>query len=896
MSYTVTCEDYESVIGALPANTAATPYDVVISDGENLVPSAINIDGAERYVNISFEPATIPGNNLSWAFCPDGTTNHPYLVSCDMTNLDFANVTGISSMFYRNTGLKDVTISSLANVQYAQRAFANCSSLEEVSLPAMPEALNVTSMFENCSSLGDVSIGTFGKVTSTEGMFSGCSALTDISVSGLSNVINASGMFSDTAITEADVSELSNVTNATAIFYNCVALAEITVSTVNYGIIVGSLDANTAGTPYNIVIADGENIKSFGLTAENTERYVNLSFNPAVVPDSDLNRLFGSTTGSGLNYLISCDMSNLNLASVISANYMFYKNSNLTTVVLPFMPNLINARFMFTDCTSLTAFSFPAMPELKDAYEMFMGCTALASITVSNLRKLENANSMFKGCPISSIDITSFISVTDAGGLFKGCSALTTVDLSALSNATRVSSMFYDCTSLTSVDLLPLKSAINAERMFTQSGITSVNMQSMSNLETVYDMFYGCTSLQQVALPIMKNVTDASQMFMYCRALKSINVLGMENVIDATNMFFECTFLEEVTVPPAITNAHNMFYNCNKLATVKNMKWDFLNMEDMEDCFVFCSSLAHLYYYADDDPAIQIPSDDWLLYYKEGSSASSGYTLTAYNRYGDEVYSEPLVGTLIYPVGQTNALLFDTQPINCADIIKSPYLYGVNDGHTLDAAGDTFVLLAKNTNKVITNIFDSPAVKKMIESIILKPGMIQMYGGSTAPTGWLMCNGAEVSRTTYAALYAVIGNTYGTPSSNANFKLPDYREAAPVGVGQNERGITHDVFSLGEYKDDCLQNHKHTRGDMEIYGSFSCRSTRGDWDKHADGTFALSSQGTAYNSGSGGVAGAEVINFYASRNWTGSTSDPSTGSHGSVTRGKRLGSNFIIKY
>lgn len=672
MSYTVTCEDYESVIGALPANTTATPYDVIISDGENLAPSAINIDGAERYVNISFEPATIPSNNLSWAFCPDGTTNHPYLVSCDMTNLDFANV--------------------------------------------------------------------------------------------------------------------------------------------------------------------------------------------------------------------------------ISANYMFYKNSNLTTVVLPSMPNLINARFMFTDCTSITAFSFPAMPELKDAYEMFLGCTALASITVSNLRKLENANSMFKDCPISNIDITSFISVTDAGGLFKGCSALTTVDLSALSNATRVSSMFYDCTSLTSVDLLPLESAINAERMFTQSGITSVNMQSMSNLETVYNMFYGCTSLQQVALPIMKNVTDASQMFMYCRALKSINVSGMENVIDATNMFFGCTFLEEVTVPPAITNAHNMFYNCNKLATVKNMKWDFLNMEDMEDCFAFCSSLAHLYYYADDDPAIQIPSDDWLLYYKEGTSASSGYTLTAYNRYGDEVYSEPLVGTLIYPVGQTNALLFDTQPINCADIIKSPYLYGVNDGHTLDAAGDTFVLLAKNTNKVITNIFDSPAVKNMIESIILKPGMIQMYGGSTAPTGWLMCNGAEVSRTTYAALYAVIGNTYGTPSSNANFKLPDYREAAPVGAGQNGRGITHDVFSLGEYKDDCLQNHKHTRGDMEIYGNFSCRSTRGDWDKYADGVFAVSLQGTAYNSGSGSVAGAEVINFYASRNWTGSTSDPSTGSHGSVTRGKRLGSNFIIKY
>lgn len=51
-----------------------------------------------------------------------------------------------------------------------------------------------------------------------------------------------------------------------------------------------------------------------------------------------------------------------------------------------------------------------------------------------------------------------------------------------------------------------------------------------------------------------------------------------------------------------------------------------------------------------------------------------------------------------------------------------------------------------------------------------------MYGGATAPLGgqWAICNGASVSRTTYAALFQVLGTSYG--SSNVNsFNLPDLR-------------------------------------------------------------------------------------------------------------------------
>ena len=69
-------------------------------------------------------------------------------------------------------------------------------------------------------------------------------------------------------------------------------------------------------------------------------------------------------------------------------------------------------------------------------------------------------------------------------------------------------------------------------------------------------------------------------------------------------------------------------------------------------------------------------------------------------------------------------------------------------------------------------------------------GMVQMFAGSTAPTGWLMCNGQAVSRTTYATLFAVIGTTYGTGDGSTTFNVPDMRGRAPIGVGQGS-GLTN---------------------------------------------------------------------------------------------------------
>jgi microcystin-dependent protein len=55
------------------------------------------------------------------------------------------------------------------------------------------------------------------------------------------------------------------------------------------------------------------------------------------------------------------------------------------------------------------------------------------------------------------------------------------------------------------------------------------------------------------------------------------------------------------------------------------------------------------------------------------------------------------------------------------------------------------------------------------------------YAGNTAPSGWLMCGGQLVSRATYAALFAIIGTTYGSGDGSTTFALPDLRGRVVAG-------------------------------------------------------------------------------------------------------------------
>lgn len=84
-------------------------------------------------------------------------------------------------------------------------------------------------------------------------------------------------------------------------------------------------------------------------------------------------------------------------------------------------------------------------------------------------------------------------------------------------------------------------------------------------------------------------------------------------------------------------------------------------------------------------------------------------------------------------------------------------------------------------------------------------GEVKMHAGTSVPGGWLACNGAAVSRTTYAALFAVIGTAYGAGDGSSTFNVPNMVDRMPIGAGSlYANGAT------GGSKDAASISHSHT--------------------------------------------------------------------------------------
>ena len=77
----------------------------------------------------------------------------------------------------------------------------------------------------------------------------------------------------------------------------------------------------------------------------------------------------------------------------------------------------------------------------------------------------------------------------------------------------------------------------------------------------------------------------------------------------------------------------------------------------------------------------------------------------------------------------------------------------------------------------------------MGQDAAIPAGVVLPYAGSSAPAGWLLCHGQNVSRTVYAALFAAIGTTYGIGDGTTTFGLPDVR--GRVIAGEDDMGGTN---------------------------------------------------------------------------------------------------------
>lgn len=176
------------------------------------------------------------------------------------------------------------------------------------------------------------------------------------------------------------------------------------------------------------------------------------------------------------------------------------------------------------------------------------------------------------------------------------------------------------------------------------------------------------------------------------------------------------------------------------------------------------------------------------------------------------------------------------------------------------------------------------------------PGIILMYGGSTAPTGWRFCNGTSYSTTdpTYVGLYNVIGYTFG--GSGATFKVPDFRGRVPIGTGAasvttRTLGVMYgnDTQTLAENN---LPSHKHTLTVSETgAGAHNHNVNAGNHDHNHTVNAATGGAGDHNHNvtvnthlcrdNSGGGGGAFALTFPSGncQNYVGYGSTSSTGAH-----------------
>lgn len=94
-----------------------------------------------------------------------------------------------------------------------------------------------------------------------------------------------------------------------------------------------------------------------------------------------------------------------------------------------------------------------------------------------------------------------------------------------------------------------------------------------------------------------------------------------------------------------------------------------------------------------------------------------------------------------------------------------------------------------NVANLDANFLQGQTAAQLSASIPAAPtGTVLFFGGASAPSGWVLCNGQAISRAGNAALFALVGTTYGVGDGSTTFNVPDCRQRFPLGVASAGTG------------------------------------------------------------------------------------------------------------
>ena len=168
-------------------------------------------------------------------------------------------------------------------------------------------------------------------------------------------------------------------------------------------------------------------------------------------------------------------------------------------------------------------------------------------------------------------------------------------------------------------------------------------------------------------------------------------------------------------------------------------------------------------------------------------------------------------------------------------------------------------------------------------------GTILAHAANTPPSGFLECNGSNISRSTYATLFSTISTTFGVGDGSSTFALPDLRGQFIRGWANT--GSTDASRVFGSTQTDQNKNHTHTTDSTTLTGGIRKISEGFGAGGSATGVFTKTADGNNTITGSSSTSPVGGVDFDGTHSHTISSSGG-----GTEARPKNVALMYIIKF